>query len=103
VAYNGDYNTVKPVGGGATNKLLAHTLYADYQLSEKLRAGVRGELLKAWTPGAGGGKAKAVTLTGGYSPAKNFDLVSDVRYGQLQPGGGGAHEADFVLKAVYKF
>lgn len=104
VAYNGDYNTIKPVGGGATNKTLGHALYADYQLSEKLRAGVRGELFKAWVPGAAANmKVKEITLTGGYSPAKNFDLVSDVRYGQTQVGAGGAHEVDYVLKAVYKF
>lgn len=101
LAYNGDYNTSKT---GTTSKFLGHALYADYQINAKLRAGVRGEIVHGWTTGAGGGTGKEVTLTGGYSPVKNFDLVSDVRYGQLLPGGGaGAHETDFVVKAVYKF
>lgn len=100
LAYNGDYNTFK--AGGTTTKFLGHALYADYQINEKFRAGVRGELARNWTSGGALlAKGKEITLTGGYSPTKNVDLVSDLRYGQVQ--APGQHETDFVVKAVYKF
>lgn len=99
LAYNGDYITSKD---GGTDKFLGHALYVNYQLSKTLRAGVRGEIVRAWSDAGLDGKGKEVTLTGGYSASKNVDLISDVRYGQLQ-AGGGAHETDFVVKAVYKF
>ncbi len=108
VAYNGDYNTSKV--GSSKGKFLGHALYANYQITPKIRAGVRGELTSAWDSSVPGSKAKRneVTLTGDYSAAKNFDLVSDVRYAGVQNDssaffGSDAHQISYVLKAVYKF
>jgi len=107
VAYNGDYNTSKVKGAGVTAKYLGHAIYTNYQITKSLRAGVRGELTSAWNSGAGGPKIdrREVTLTGGYSASKNFDLISDVRYAGVQddPSIGNAHQLSYVLKAVYKF
>ncbi|PTU31470.1 outer membrane beta-barrel protein [Stenotrophobium rhamnosiphilum] len=107
-AYNGDYNTSKTAGSNA--KFLGHALYANYQITSKVRAGVRGELTNAWDSVVGGPKVKRneVTLTGDYAAAKNFNLISDVRYASVQNDGAlfigpDAHQTSFVLKAVYKF
>ncbi len=109
VAYNGDYNTSKRSDGTSNAKFVGHALYANYQITPKIRAGVRGELTNAWDSVAGGPKAKRneVTLTGDYSATKNFDLVSDLRYAGIQNDGSAitsdAHQSTFVLKAIYKF
>jgi len=107
VAYNGDFNTSKLKDNTSNAKYLGHALYANYQVTKTIRAGVRGELTSAWDSVAGGPKVKrnAVTLTGDYSATKNFDLVSDVRYAGVQNDGtyGDAHQTTFVVKAVYKF
>jgi predicted porin len=114
LAYNFDYNTSKNNDGTSNAKFLGHALYANYQITPKIRAGVRGELTSAWDSVAGGPKNKRneVTLTGDYSAAKNFDLVSDVRYANVQNdavfaavtgGNPNGHQLSYVLKAVYKF
>lgn len=112
LAYNFDYNTSKNSDGSSNAKFLGHALYANYQITPKVRAGVRGELTSAWDSVVGGPKIKRneVTLTGVYSASKSFDLISDVRYAGVQNdtvlGGGtpvNAHQLGYVLKAVYKF
>jgi len=109
LAYNFDYNTAKNTDGSSNAKFLGHALYANYQITPKIRAGVRGELTSTWDSEVASSKTKrnAVTLTGDYSASKNFDLVSDVRYAGVQTdpglGGFGAHQITYVMKAVYKF
>lgn len=106
VALNGDYNTVK-VSGASTQKLAGGALYADYQFSNGYRAGVRAEhgTAKDGYLGFADAKATAVTLTGGYSPAKNVDLIADVRFADLKDNTSNTTEKDTlaVVKAVYKF
>ncbi|MES2491048.1 MAG: outer membrane beta-barrel protein, partial [Pseudomonadota bacterium] len=111
VAANTDYFTYKQ--GGNKDTLAGTALYANYQLTKTFRAGVRGEMIRVTQNGAflalapvNKAKGSAVTLTGTYSAAKNFDLVTDLRYAVLKDDDGLSQkqkDSTAVVKAVYKF
>lgn len=108
---NADYNTMKVSGGGVDLKFTGVALYANYQIVPSFRAGIRGEVTQSKDSNANTkGKSNEITLTGDYSAAKNFDIVSDLRFGKGdQLAGTFTNAADdtkttaFVVKAIYKF
>ncbi len=107
-ALNGDYNTTKLASGSKTT-LSGVALYANYQVTKTFRAGIRGELaqIKDSGPSTFKNKANEITLTGDYSAAKNFDVVSDLRFGTVKDDLATPTTTDrqttFVVKAIYKF
>lgn len=93
--------------------------YANYGINDNWRVSLRGEYLNY----LGVGHASEVTLTGGYSPVKNFEVRAEVRYDKVSEGafnsgftytraltggtGGGSipanNNTEFALQGVYKF
>jgi len=126
---NADYSklTDKNAYGLATTaktRKSGGALYANYQVTKEFRAGLRGEYLKKkYLETASSAfdydqKQSEVTLTGGYSFSKNFDLLGEVRHDNSKYSGaytgdvGGFVDnaantkngnTTMVVKAIYKF
>jgi len=108
-----------PAPGASKTKTDGAAVYANFQLTDALRAGARGEYVTTKNFGVGvDRKQKEVTLTTDYAASSAFDLLADVRYDKDDsspffsafdtsgpPVFTSAKDSmvTVVLKAIYKF
>lgn len=106
---NGDYarrhdqTAFGTPGFNWTTKQHGAAVYANYQITKAFRAGLRTEYLRTKHTEASGylvdRDQKEVTLTGDYAFAKNFNLLTEVRYDKGDYNDAGSTVEGFVNKS----
>ena len=105
-------------GTDATTHTDGFALYANYGINDNWRVSLRGEYLTE----TGAGHAIEGTLTGAYSPVKNFEVRAELRYDKVfndlgsdvfsytrtetpdgTPTSFANNNLEFALQGVYKF
>lgn len=116
---NADFKQVSGnglAGDDTTQHTDGFALYANYGINDHWRVSLRGEYLTY----LGVGHMFEGTVTGGYSPVKNFEVRAELRYDKASDGLGdvfertlnggvdgeptyAANNLEFALQGVYKF
>src|SRR3984885_7040054 len=113
---NTDFEQFSGAGTGGAVHLNGFAVYANYGISDAWRVSVRAEYLND----LGVGHVDEGTITGGYTPVKNFEIRAELRYDKAQqaekiflreyPNGTdddlpiyANNNLEFALQGVYKF
>jgi hypothetical protein len=108
---NGDWQKQDNDDGGADPEITGVAGYANYKISDRYRASLRIESVELDSDGPGDStvRVESYTLTFGYAPAKNFELIGEGRVDSadedvfIDDADPEDTQPELALKGIYKF